>query len=139
MKKVIFILLSILVSICAQAQTNRLAELEQMIRIENGDFPLVVENGKIGNCTITKTYIEGDFYVIDFVIDSPVSFSNLMSNKKVMKQNTYKALKSDPQFVYTANLLIDCNKELKYKYISKMHGHVLEIIITRKDLKKLVG
>lgn len=57
MKKVILILLSVLVSICVQAQTNRLAELEQMIRIENEDFPLVVKNGKIGNCTITKTYI----------------------------------------------------------------------------------
>lgn len=129
--------MSILVSVCTQAQADRLAELEQMIRIENEDFPLVIENGKNGNCTIKKTYIEGDFYVLDFVVDSPVYFSDLVSNKKAMKQNTYKALKADPQFVYTANLLMDCNKELKYKYISKMHGHVLEIIITHKDLKNL--
>ena len=139
MKKIIFAFAAILMSIFAQAQTARLTELDEMVKTDNQNFPLIIDLGRYGKSTMTKSYIEGDYYVFDTIIDDPTYFSILAGNQKVVKKNVYNGLKADPQIPYTAKLLMDCNKEIKYRYISKQNErHIVQVIITRKNLKNLV-
>ena len=46
MKKIIFAFAAILMSICAQAQTARLTELDEMVKTDNQNFPLIIDLGR---------------------------------------------------------------------------------------------
>lgn len=135
MKKIFIVLFSIFITGDAFSQTNSpLNDLEKIVERDNNMFPVDID----GLATGTKAYLEESYYTMICEVNDISIFGKLRDYKKIIKESIIKQLSYDSDFIDTARLLLHVNKEMKYIYVYKPKGWETEIIITKKDLKKML-
>lgn len=135
MKKIFIVLFSILITGNVFSQTNSpLNDLEKIVERDNNMLPVDID----GLGTMIKVYLEESYYTMIGEVNDMSIFGKLRDYKKIIKESIIKQLSYDSDFIDTARLLLNVNKEMKYIYVYKPKGWETEIIITKKDLKKML-
>lgn len=89
---------------------------------------------------LTRVYLEEIYYTVVGEVENIKTFRVLRDRKKAIKKGMISQLKviNDSDFMDLANLLIICNMEIRYIYVYKPKGWETDIILTKKDLKKIL-
>lgn len=136
MKRILIVLVPLLVVVGnVFAQTgNPSEELARIVERDNAQIPL--DFGSQG--TATKAFLEDGFYVMVCEINDKKIFYELINSKKFIKKYMMRQLALNDVFIDDAKILLACQKEMKYVYVCKPNGRKTEIILTKKDLKKII-
>ena len=89
------------------------------------------------NFTVTKIFIDEKYYTMEYEIKN-ISYFRRVSNNKHGKKTIMSELTKDVVFPDLAKLILACNLEIRYLYVYKQDGLEHNIIISRKDIKKIL-
>lgn len=134
--KLIGLILCFFVSQQSLAQTSDTREiLEQRVEEINKILPVSTMQGFV----LQKMYIvDSSVYEILEVNERYISLASLRHKKGTMKKGLLDKYGKDSNLLSFAQIVVECNMDLVYLYVSKQSGDSFQIVFKTKELAKCV-
>lgn len=118
------------------SETTPMEAVEEYINNSKRSFPMDMHNGMV----MTDIYIKDGLVVNEITIDESVyDINNFISRQTEMKKNILKTLEVDAVSLQFAQLFVNANLGMSYKYIGRTTRKSVEIKVPYAELKSMLS
>ena len=115
------------------AQTSTREAIENKKAETKGLLPYVVAKGVM----YRQEYIsDNSVYEVFEIDENDIPFILLSSRKGTMKKTLLQQYGIEPNLISLAQMVVECNMDIVYRYVSKQSGKAFSITLSTKELSK---
>ena len=133
--KLFFLAIACLLFTNITAQTTTREKLENKIAETNKVLPFVAAKGVM---YIQEYISDNSVYEVNEIDENYVSFALLSKSKGTMKKTLLQQYGIEPNLISFAQMVVECNMDIVYRYVSKQSGKSFSITLSKKELSKCI-